>query len=204
MKRSVLPIFAALAFVSACAPADPSGPAKIEAEEAARAKAAEALTAGQSEREEAAEIAFAALRSAEEQYPPTGADPSDHNANITRAYRAWERAAKVAYGGEWQEAWAAKHAGSTVGCQLARKYGMPLDDCLAAAAREGQVEALEAKLMKCPSGEGPSGEIINPRLQTDCELREHLFRAASETAGQGSPAGPATMSSEATATVEVH
>jgi hypothetical protein len=192
--RFILPMLAAIALLTACGPPSPAEQAtadaeaaKLQAQEAEKANAAEA----QKGKEQAAEQAFAEIDSAETAYPPAGGDPTQYNANLTRAYHAWEHAALVAYGPGWKDAWVNKHQGSGAACELLHKTGMPLEDCYAAAAREGVVEPLEDRLMKCPSFDPPDGGIIQPTKQEDCDKRARWLQVKAAQPAETPPDRPA-------------
>jgi len=156
--------------------------------QSSRAASAQALVApraaqSQAEREKLAEDAFKQIDVAETNYPPLGADPANYNAAITRAYHTWERVAEAAYGTDWKSIWRTKHAGSVAGCEVAHNNGMPYDACYEAAASEGDIEPLEAKLMKCPSWDDPSGAIFNPHDASACAARERMKAASLRVRG---------------------
>lgn len=134
----------------------------------------------QAQLESVAESAFKQIDEARNDYPPLGADPSNYNAAITKAYHAWERAAEAAYGTNWKSIWTENHAGSVAGCDIAHNFGMPLDACYQAAASEGDIEPLDGMLMKCPSWDDPSGAIFNPRDPEACAARKKAMAAAAK------------------------
>lgn len=170
MRPLILP-FALAAMLAACSP--PQTDAEVAGAEATPVTPHTATPDPHLESE--ADAAFAALKAAEDNYPPAATDPGPYNAAITRAYHEWETAAQAAYGPMWRATWREQHAGSTASCDELQKFGMPLKACFEAAAAQGDIEPLEAKLMKCPSSPEGSSGMFNPRSQEDCERRESLF-----------------------------
>jgi hypothetical protein len=150
-----------------------------EARKARSAATSVTVVSSQAERTNIAEEAFKQIDVARGDYPPLGVDPTSYNANVTKAYRAWERAAEAAYGTNWKSIWRTKHAGSGVGCGVAHKFGMPLEACYEAAASEGDIEALDGMLMKCPSWNDPSGVIFDPHDPAACATRRKAMAPVS-------------------------
>jgi hypothetical protein len=156
----------------------------------------------QADREALAEEAFKQIDQAQMNFPPLGADPTNYNGAITAAYHAWERAADAAYGADWKSIWRTKHAGSTDGCDIAHKFGMPYDACYQAAASDGDIKPLESMLMNCPSWDDPSGAIFNPHDPAACAARERAKAAAATRNLAVDPSGDSANSQGGQTTVE--
>jgi outer membrane murein-binding lipoprotein Lpp len=165
-------------------------------------------SASQSSLEQAADAAANAIDAARDDFPPLGADPTEYNVNVTKAYRAWQRAAEAAYGRDYRNAWRSKHI-ITGGCDLAVRTGMPPEACAQAEADAAEMPPLESYLMYCPSWDDPSGAIFNPHDKAACAAHAADLAAGRKPAvqhfvpdpdyqpdtGNGSPAAPADATS---------
>ncbi len=120
--------------------------------------------------EERAKRAFAQIKVAQENYAPLGADPAQYNANVTAAYRAWEKASEAAYGKNWKEAKLKELQGAVqFSCTSLTRPGA---QCTRVYPEADEIfPPLEGMLMKCPSWRDPTGAIFNPRNQEHCDRR---------------------------------